>query len=263
MPGRDARPPAAQRRPRLDERVHAEGLAESRSLARSLILAGRVLVNDAPCDKPGTRVAEDAVLRLKGDARRYVSRGGDKLAGALADLGIDPAGRSCLDVGASTGGFTDCLLQHGARHVVAVDVGRAQLHERLLRDERVLAFEGTHARDLADLSIPAGIEPFQLVVVDVSFISIRLLLGAIAERAGEAEWLLMVKPQFEVGRERVGKGGVVRDDALRRDAADEVVRAAEALGHREIGRADCRVPGPKGNIEIFVHLARSEGAAAH
>ncbi len=258
--GRDPGPPPAQRRPRLDERVHAEGLAESRSLARALVLAGRVLVNDEPCDKPGTRVAEDAVLRLKGEARRYVSRGGDKLEGALADLGVDPTGLCCLDVGASTGGFTDCLLQHGARHVVAVDVGRAQLHERLARDERVTSFEGTHARDLADLTLPPGIEPLRLVVVDVSFISIRLLLDAIAARAPEAELLLMVKPQFEVGRERVGKGGVVRDEALRSEAADEVVRAAEALGYRETGRVDCRVPGPKGNVEIFVHLERSPAA---
>jgi len=198
------------------------------------------------------------VLRLKGAARRYVSRGGDKLAGALDDLGVDPTGLSCLDVGASTGGFTDCLLQHGARHVVAVDVGRAQLHERLARDERVTSFEGTHARDLADLDVPAGIEPFELVVVDVSFISIRRLLEAIAGRAAQADLLLLVKPQFEVGRERVGKGGVVRDAALRQASADEVVQAAEALGYREMARVDCRVPGPKGNVEIFVHLTRSE-----
>jgi len=254
--------PPAQRRPRLDERVYAEGLAESRSVARALVLAGRVLVNDEPIDKPGTRVAEDAVLRLKGEARRYVSRGGEKLAGALADLGIDPGGRACLDVGASTGGFTDCLLQHGARHVVAVDVGRAQLHERIARDPRVTAFEGTHARVLPDLVLPPGIEPLQLVVVDVSFISIRLLLDAIAARAPEAELLLMVKPQFEVGRERVGKGGVVRDAGLRAEAADEVVLAAAALGYHEVARVDCRVPGPKGNVEIFVHLARSAHARA-
>jgi len=245
------------RRPRLDERVHAEGLAESRSLARSLILAGRVLVDDVPVDKPGTRVRDDAVLRLKGEARRYVSRGGDKLAGALADLGVDPDGLGCLDVGASTGGFSDCLLQHGARHVVAVDVGRAQLHERLRQDERVTSFEGTHARDLADLEIPPGIEPLELVVVDVSFISIRLLLDAILARAPEAELLLLVKPQFEVGRERVGKGGVVRDDALRRQAADDVVAAAVSLGYVERARADARVAGPKGNVEIFVHLVRN------
>jgi 23S rRNA (cytidine1920-2'-O)/16S rRNA (cytidine1409-2'-O)-methyltransferase len=260
MPADGPKTKPAQRRPRLDERVHAEGLAETRTLARSLILAGRVLVDEAPVDKPGTRVADDAVLRLKGEPRRYVSRGGDKLEGALADLGIEVAGRSCLDVGASTGGFTDCLLQHGARHVVAVDVGRAQLHERLARDERVTSFEGTHARRLPDLDIPAGIEPFGLVVADVSFISLRLLLEAIASRAPRAEWLLLVKPQFEVGRERVGKGGVVRDDAVRQAAADDVVRAAEALGRHAIGRADCRLAGPKGNVEIFVHLSRKPHA---
>lgn len=233
----------------------AEGLADSRSLARSLVLAGRVLVDDVPVDKPGTRVAEDARIRLKGPARRFVSRGGDKLAGALDGLGVDPAGLACLDVGASTGGFTDCLLQRGARHVVAVDVGRGQLHERLRGDPRVTSFEGTHARALPDLELPAGIEPFELVVVDVSFISIRRLLEAIAARAPRATLLLMVKPQFEVGRERVGKGGVVRDAALRRQAADDVVAAAEALGYVELGRCDAQVAGPKGNVEIFVQLA--------
>lgn len=249
--GRSERP----RKPRLDERVVAEGLADSRTLARSLILAGRVLVDDVPVDKPGTRVRDEARIRLKGRARRYVSRGGDKLEGALDDLDLDPRGLSCLDVGASTGGFSDCLLQHGARHVVTLDVGRAQLHERLRADGRVTSFEATHARSLPDLDLPAGIEPIELVVVDVSFISIRKLLDAIAERAPMADLLLMVKPQFEVGRERVGKGGVVRDPALRNQAADDVVRAAEALGYRERGRCDARVSGPKGNVEIFVWLA--------
>ena len=232
-----------------------DGLAESRSLARSLVLAGRVLVNDVPVDKPGTRIADDAEIRLKGTARRFVSRGGDKLDGALEDLGIDPTGCSCLDVGASTGGFSDCLLQHGARHVVAVDVGRAQLHERLRADERVISFEGTHGRDLADLELPPGIEPFDWVVVDVSFISIRRLLEAIAARAPAAELLLLVKPQFEVGRQHVGKGGVVRDDVLRIAAADDVAAAAALLGYVEVGRCDARLAGPKGNREIFVRLA--------
>lgn len=245
------------RRPRLDERVHAEGLADSRTLARSLILAGRILVDDVPVDKPGTRIRDEAVLRLKGVARRYVSRGGEKLEGALTDLGVDPRGLSCLDVGASTGGFTDCLLQHGARHVVAVDVGRAQLHERLRRDERVLSFEGIHARGLPDLELAPGIEPLELVVVDVSFISIRLLLEAIVARAPAAELMLLVKPQFEVGRGDVGKGGVVRDEALRIRSADDVAEAASVLGYREVGRADARLPGPKGNREIFVHLVRN------
>ena len=254
--------PSRSERPRLDERVVAEGLADSRTLARSLVLAGRVLVDDVPVDKPGTRVADGARIRLKGRPRRFVSRGGEKLEGALDDLGIDPAGLACLDVGASTGGFTDCLLQRGARHVVAVDVGRAQLHEKLRIDARVSSFESTDARDLPSLELAPGIEPIGLVVVDVSFISIRKLLAAIAETAPGAELLLMVKPQFEVGREKVGKGGVVRDDALREASADEVVAAAERFGYRQAARSDAKLAGPKGNVEIFVHLRPARGPSA-
>jgi len=210
-----------------------------------------VLVDDAPVDKPGTRVREDAALRVRGSERRFVSRGGEKLAGALADLGLDPAGRVCLDLGASTGGFSDCLLQAGARHVVAVDVGYGQLHERLRQDDRVTVLERTHARDLEPAALPAGI---RWVTADVSFISLRLLLPAIARVAPAADCLLLVKPQFEVGREQVGKGGVVRDDALREAAVDAVAAAAAELGYTEAGRVDSRVSGPKGNREIFLWL---------
>jgi 23S rRNA (cytidine1920-2'-O)/16S rRNA (cytidine1409-2'-O)-methyltransferase len=210
-----------------------------------------VLVDDVPVDKAGHRVREDAVVRLRGAPRRFVSRGGEKLAGALVDLDVDPAGRVCLDVGASTGGFTDCLLQAGARRVVALDVGQGQLHERLRQDARVLVHERTNARALAAEHVP---EPVDLVVADVAFISLRLLLPAFAAVAPRAELLLLVKPQFEVGRERVGKGGVVRDDADRAAAVDAVVTAAEALGYRLVGRADSRLAGPKGNREVFVHL---------
>jgi len=226
-------------------------LAESRTRAQALIRAGRVLVDDVPVDKPGTRVRDEAVLRVRGGDRRFVSRGGEKLAGALADLGIDPAGRLCLDIGASTGGFSDCLLQAGARHVVAVDVGYGQLHERLRQDERVSVLERTNARDLDADALPAGIE---LVTADVSFISLRLLLTPVARVAPTAECLLLVKPQFEVGREQVGKGGVVRDDALRAAAVDAVRDVAEELGYTEAGRVDSRMAGPKGNREIFLWL---------
>jgi 23S rRNA (cytidine1920-2'-O)/16S rRNA (cytidine1409-2'-O)-methyltransferase len=242
---------------RLDQRVVAEGLAESRSRAEALIRAGRVLVDDVPVDKPGASVAPDARIRLRGGERRFASRGGDKLAGALEDLGVAPAGRVCLDVGASSGGFTDCLLQAGARHVVAVDVGYGQLDARLRGDPRVSVLERTNARHLDAARLP---QRPQLVCVDVSFISARLLLPRLREVAPGAELLVLVKPQFEVGRGRVGKGGVVRDDALRREAVDAVCGAARELGYRVRGEAESRLAGPRGNREVFVHLV--PGAAA-
>ena len=216
-----------------------------------MIRAGRVLVDDVPVDKPGTRIRPEAAVRVRGDLRRFVSRGGEKLAGALDDLGLDPADRVCLDVGASTGGFSDCLLQRGAQHVVALDVGYGQLHEKLRQDARVTVLERTHARDLRADQLPAAVS---LVTVDVSFISLRLLLPAIRAAAPHAELLLMVKPQFEVGRGQVGKGGVVRDDALRESAAAAVREAAVELGYRPLGQVDSRLAGPKGNREIFLWL---------
>jgi 23S rRNA (cytidine1920-2'-O)/16S rRNA (cytidine1409-2'-O)-methyltransferase len=227
----------------------AEGLAESRARAQALVLAGLVLVDDVRVDKPGTRVRPEARVRLRDDRPRFVSRGGEKLAGALDDLRIDPSGLVCLDVGASTGGFTDCLLQRGARRVVAVDVGHGQLHERLRADPRVVSLERTHARTLAAGALP---DPVDLVVVDVSFISVRLLLPRLAALAPRAAWLVLVKPQFEVGRGQVGRGGVVRDPALRAAAVASVRAAAEALGWQASGEAESRLPGPKGNREVFV-----------
>ena len=217
-------------------------------------MAGQVRVDDVPIAKPGTRVRDEAALRVRGVASRFVSRGGDKLDGALDDLGIDPAGRLCLDVGASTGGFTDCLLQRGARRVVAVDVGYGLLDAKLRVDPRVVVRERINARNLEASQVQG---PVELVVADVAFISLRLVVPALATVAPRAEWLLLVKPQFEVGREQVGKGGVVRDDALRTAAVESVRGAAEGLGWREIARADSRVAGPKGNREIFLHLRKS------
>ena len=243
---------------RLDERVVREGLAESRSAARALILSGRVLVDDEPVDKAGTRIPPERRIRLKGGVRPFVSRGGEKLAAALEDLSIDPKGRVCLDVGASTGGFTDCLLQRGASRVVAIDVGHGQIHSALRLDPRVDVRERVNARHLAPGDFD---ERFDLVVVDVSFISLELILPAIDRCAPGAEFLLLVKPQFEVGRGRVGKGGVVRDDALRVAAADGIVRAACTFGRVEKGRAESRVPGPKGNREIFVWISARETEA--
>ncbi|MCP4037957.1 MAG: TlyA family RNA methyltransferase [bacterium] len=246
---------------RLDERLVDEGLADNRSRAKALIMTGRVLVDDVPVDKAGATVKPDAMVRIKGELRRFVSRGGDKLEGALDDLGIDPTGLFCLDVGASTGGFSDCLLQRGARGVVALDVGRAQLHDKLRNDPRVHVLERTNARDLVPEHLP---EPVDLVVVDVSFISIELLLAPIRRVAPRADLLAMVKPQFEVGREAVGKGGVVRDDGFREGAADKIRDAAAALGYRERSRAESRLAGPKGNREIFLFLqAEREGDSAH
>ena len=229
----------------------AEGLAESRTRAQALIRTGRVLVDEVPVDKPGTRVRPEARLRLRGETRRFVSRGGEKLAGALEELGIDPRGLRCLDVGASTGGFTDALLQAGASAVVAVDVGYGQLHARLRADPRVTVRERRNARWLEPADLGG---PVDLVTVDVSFISLEKVLPRLAELAPAAALLGLVKPQFEVGRAQVGKGGVVRDDALREAAADRVAAFAATLGYREAGRCESRLAGPRGNREIFLWL---------
>ena len=243
---------------RLDERLVADGLAPTRSQAEALIRSGRVLVDDTPVDKPGTRVRVGASVRVRGETPRFVSRGGEKLAGALADLGVDPAGRYCLDVGASTGGFTDCLLAAGARRVVAVDVGYGQLAPRLREDARVLVRERCNARSLEPGDLPG---PIELVCIDVSFISVRLLLPALVRLAPHAEWLVLVKPQFEVGKGRVGKGGVVRDELLRAQTVRDVREAAEALGLVALGEAESRLAGPRGNREVFLHL-RPRAAAS-
>jgi 23S rRNA (cytidine1920-2'-O)/16S rRNA (cytidine1409-2'-O)-methyltransferase len=240
---------------RLDERLVRDGLSESRSQAEALIRSGRVLVDDVPVEKPGTKVRDEARVRLRGEERRFASRGGEKLAGALADLGVAPEGRVCLDVGASTGGFTDCLLQAGAQRVVAVDVGYGQLHPRLRADPRVAVLERSNARSIPPALVreAAGAD-IGLVVMDVSFISATLLLPRALEIAPRAELLVLVKPQFEVGREQVGKGGVVRDDALRAQAVARVREAARVLGYEAAGEAESRLAGPKGNREVFLLL---------
>jgi 23S rRNA (cytidine1920-2'-O)/16S rRNA (cytidine1409-2'-O)-methyltransferase len=217
-------------------------------------------VNDVPVDKPGARVRPEEPVRVRGEDRRFVSRGGEKLSGALVDFGLDPAGRVCLDVGASTGGFTDCLLQAGARRVVAVDVGYGQLHEQLRRDERVIVLERTNARTLSADLFP---EAPDLVTADVSFISLRLLLPRLAEVAPGADLLVLVKPQFEVEKGQVGKGGVVRDDALRAAAVARVRECAENLGYAAAGQVDSRLPGPKGNREVFLWLRPAGRVPGH
>ena len=236
---------------RLDVLLVERGLAESRAQAQALVLAGRV----RGYDKPGLQVDESAVVEVE-QPPPYVSRGGEKLAHALDALGVDPGGRDCLDIGASTGGFTDVLLQRGAARVIALDVGYGQLHERLRRDERVLVLERVNARQLREL-------PFapELVVADVSFISLRLALApalALARHGWEA--VVLVKPQFEAGRGEVGKGGVVRDLGVRRRVVREIAVAALGWEGETAGVVDSGLPGPKGNREVFLHLVHREHA---
>ncbi|MFL5952332.1 MAG: TlyA family RNA methyltransferase [Gaiellaceae bacterium] len=234
---------------RLDVLLVERGLAESRAQAQALVLAGRV----RGYDKPGVQVDEAAVVEVE-QPPPYVSRGGEKLAHALDAFAVDPTGRECLDVGASTGGFTDVLLQRGAARVIAVDVGYGQLHERLRRDERVVVLERTNARALREL-------PFapELVVADVSFISLRLALPpALALARSGWEALVLVKPQFEAGRAEVVKGGVVRDVVVRRRVVREIATAALAWGAETVGVVDSGLPGPKGNREVFLHLVHRE-----
>jgi len=239
---------------RIDRLLVERGLVPNRELARRLVMAGEVLVGDRPVTKPGAEVADDAALRLRTPASPYASRGGEKLAGALDAFGIDPTGLLALDVGASTGGFTDCLLRRGARGVIAVDVGYGQLAWKLQQDPRVTVIDRTNARHLEPGQLP---EPADLATVDVSFISLAKVLPAVSAcvRTG-GSIVALVKPQFEVGRSRVGKGGVVRDDAARADAVAAVRAAAEALGLTVRGEAESVLPGPKGNREVFLWLAR-------
>jgi 23S rRNA (cytidine1920-2'-O)/16S rRNA (cytidine1409-2'-O)-methyltransferase len=212
-------------------------------------MAGRVQVDGRAVDKPGTGVSDDAVVAVE-EAREFVSRGGLKLDGALDDLGLDVTGASALDLGASTGGFTDCLLRRGARRVIALDVGYGQLDWGLRQDPRVEVMERTNARYLAPGDLPWAPD---LVTCDLSFISIGTVWGAVVPCLAPG-WraMVMVKPQFEVGRERVGSGGVVRDDGAREDAVRGVVDVIEGTGGRVLGTADSRLPGPKGNREVFL-----------
>ena len=236
---------------RIDVLLVDRHLAPSRQRARALIMAGKVCVDDRTVDKPGTRVATSSAVRLRAPDHPYVSRGGVKLEGALADLSVDVAGLDCLDIGSSTGGFTDCLLRHGAARVVAVDVGTNQLDWSLRTDPRVEVHEQTDIRTFDGLASGA---PFPLVVIDVSFISLRLVLPPalpLVQPGGHI--LAMLKPQFEAGRDRVGKGGVVKDETIRAQAIDEVRRFTEGLGLRSLGGADSRIRGAKkGNLEHFL-----------
>lgn len=237
-------------RMRLDRLVVERGLAPTRQKAQALILAGQVRVNSERADKAGTLVAPDVRVELAGEPPRYVGRGGEKLAGALRDFGVNPGGRICLDIGSSTGGFTDCLLQHGATRVHAVDVGKGQLDWKLRNDDRVQVHEGINARYLKSEEIG---EPVDLVTIDVAFISVEKVLPAAIDCARPgATFLILVKPQFELTRQQVGKGGVVRDPALHREAVERVQRAAQRVGLGEIETRESHLPGAEGNREFFL-----------
>jgi 23S rRNA (cytidine1920-2'-O)/16S rRNA (cytidine1409-2'-O)-methyltransferase len=241
---------------RLDEAV-AERTGVTRSRARSLIMAGRVRVDGRPATKPGLAVARSATLEVE-RPRPYVSRGGEKLEGALADFGLDVRGARALDIGASTGGFTDCLLAHGAAHVTALDVGYGQLVPALRGDPRVAVVERTNFRTLADGALGA---PFELIVVDASFISVVALLDrARAFLAPSGTIVALVKPQFEAGRARLGKGGVVRDPAVHRAILSEVRAALAGLGLAPAAVVPSRLRGPSGNVEFFMLVGRAGSA---
>jgi len=235
---------------RLDQLLVARGLAASREKAQALILAGLVEVDGRRAEKAGAPTSADADVRVSGPPHPYVSRGGVKLAAALEAFGIDPSGAVCLDVGASTGGFTDCLLQRGAARVYAVDVGSGQIDARLRADPRVVLREKTNARFLSREDVP---EPIALAAMDLSFISARLVLPAIVPLlAPRATLVVLVKPQFEAGKGEVPRGGVVRDARAQRRSVDEVTRAGESLGLVAIGTAPAPIKGASGNQEFLV-----------
>ncbi len=228
----------------------ARGLAPTRAKAQALILAGLVEVDGKPAGKAGDAYDADVALAVAGPAHPYVSRGGVKLAAALDGFAIDPSGRTCLDVGASTGGFTDCLLQRGASRVYAVDVGYGQLDAGLREDPRVVVREKVNARSLSDADVP---ERISLAVVDVSFISLRLILPAVVplvEKGGEI--VVLVKPQFEAGRAEVPRGGVVRSDETRRRVVGEIAEAGRELGLEVRGVLPSPIRGARGNAEFLL-----------
>jgi len=245
---------------RLDLVLVERGLVPSRERARALILAGRVLVKEQKIDKPGTSVAADAPIRLLGEEQAYVSRGGIKLAAALAHWQIVVTGRNCLDIGASTGGFTDCLLQHGAAHVTAVDTGFGQIAMRLRNDPRVRLVERTNARLLEPEALVAepGQPELTLLVMDVSFISATLVLPSVLAAAPALEEaVILVKPQFEAGRENIGKGGIVRDPEAHQLAIDRVAECVRSLGWQVVETIPSPITGMEGNREFLLYARRT------
>jgi 23S rRNA (cytidine1920-2'-O)/16S rRNA (cytidine1409-2'-O)-methyltransferase len=240
---------------RLDLLLVAQGLAPSRERAQALVLAGQIRVNGAKVDKAGTQVATDARIEIAGEPLRYASRGGLKLEGALEDFALSPRDRVCMDVGSSTGGFTDCLLQNGASKVFAVDVTIDQIDWKLRKDARVATVE-RNARYLRAEDIG---EPVDLVTADVSFISVTKILGGIVRIGSRgADFLILIKPQFELDKREVGKGGIVRDAALHQKAIERVLAAAAESGLEIVGVRPSHLTGTEGNQEFFLHARRRE-----
>ncbi len=242
---------------RLDQLIFELGYTESRERAKTTIMSGLVFVNGNRVDKPGTAVSPDARIEVRGEALPFVSRGGFKLDKALKVFPVDPAGKICLDCGASTGGFTDVLLQHGAARVYAVDVGYGQLAWKLRTDDRVVNLERTNLRYITKDQIPDAID---LAVMDVSFISIRLIIPAVRQLLRpDAEIVCLIKPQFEAGREDVGKKGVVRDSEVHVRVVEEILSFAEDEGLSVMGVDYSPIRGPEGNIEYICHLKNCAG----
>src|SRR5437763_3502969 len=241
-------------RTRLDVLIFERGLAASREKAQAMILAGEVLVNGVAAAKAGQAVARDAAIEIRSRIQRYVSRGGFKLEGALRDFAVDAAGKTCLDLGSSNGGFTDCLLQNGAARVYAVDVNVDQLDWKLQQDARVIRIK-KNARELAGADLP---EKVNLVVADVSFISVTKILPAVL-RLAEAgtDFLILIKPQFELRREDIGPGGIVSDPELHQRAIESVQNSATDLGLNAIGVKPSQLAGAEGNLEFFLHARKT------
>jgi len=243
----------SSRKTRLDRAVVDRGLAFSREKAQAMILAGEVFVNGNPVTKSGYPVAVGAQIEIRSRLQKYVSRGGFKLEGALEDFSIDPAGKSCLDLGSSNGGFTDCLLQHGAARVFAVDVNIDQLDWKLQQDARVVRIK-RNARELQPADVP---ELASLVVADLSFISVtKVLPAAVGCAAPDSDFLILVKPQFELRREDIGRGGIVSDPALHQEAVQSVQSALSARALRSLSVKPSCLPGSEGNLEFFLHARK-------
>lgn len=244
---------------RLDQLVFDLGYTDSRERAKTTIMSGHVFVNGQRADKPGMPVAPDAAVEVRGDALPFVSRGGFKLDKALKVFPVDPDGKVCIDCGASTGGFTDVLLQHGAARVYAVDVGYGQLAWKLRNDERVINLERTNLRYVTEEQIP---EPVDLAVMDVSFISIKLVLPAVKRLLkSDADLICLIKPQFEAGREEVGKKGVVRDERVHKEVVNGILQFAPTVGLSVMGLDFSPVKGPEGNIEYICYMKNGEHTA--
>ena len=246
---------ASANKRRLDQILVAKGLAESRQRAQALIMSGNVLVNKKPVDKPGELIRRDDSIELRGEDIPYVSRGGLKLEAALQQLRLDVTGRTCLDVGASTGGFIDCLLSHGAQRVYAVDVGYGQLAWKLRQDPRVVVIERTNIRNMSADALP---HPVDLATIDVSFISLKIVVPAVLKFIKkDARILALIKPQFEVGKGQVGKGGVVRDQKLHSRVIEELSNFFADIGLVCDAVFPSPLLGPKGNREFFISLKNS------